>query len=300
MPRNLLSRYIWLVDTIRRHHAITRQQLNELWAKSTLGNGEPLPRRTFYNYRNAIEELFGIRIEWDPATYEYYIASDSDENGNTLTDWVLNSAAMSNVLIDMQAVSDRVFLEEVPSAQRYLSLVVNALRENKEVRFSYHPYTRSLPTPGVRVRPYFLKIFRQRWYMTGLNVSDGKVKTYALDRMGEVTVSTEQFAPPLHFNAAEFVRDSFGIVFSHGPVERIVLKVNSRRAKYLRALPLHHSQDEAIHDDFSIFTYHLRVTPDLVQEILSYGPEIVVLEPAPLRAMIKESLKHSLDNYEQL
>lgn len=299
MAKNLFNRYLWIVDTIRRHHTITMRQLNELWTRSAFSDGDPIPRRTFYNYRAAIEELFGIKIECNPSTFEYFIADDSDESGNSLTDWVLNSATMSNVLADMQSISDKVFLEEVPSARRYLGLVTDALKENREVRFSYHPYTRSLPTPGVRVRPYFLKIFRQRWYMTGYNVADAKVKTYALDRMDEVTISAEHFAPPANFNPAEFVRDSFGIVFSHGPVHRVMLKVASRRAKYFRALPLHPSQDEAIHDEFSIFTFKLRITPDFVQELLSYGPEITVLEPPTLRAMMVDSLKQSLKNYSQ-
>ncbi|MDE6371507.1 MAG: WYL domain-containing protein, partial [Duncaniella sp.] len=74
MARNLLSRYVWLIDTIKRYGNITREELNRLWMLSPLGEGEPLPRRTFYNYRNAIEELFGITIQCNPATYEYFIA----------------------------------------------------------------------------------------------------------------------------------------------------------------------------------------------------------------------------------
>ena len=60
MARNLLSRYIWLVDTIRRYGSITRRQLDEAWVRSVYSDGEPLPRRTFYNYRAAIEELFNM------------------------------------------------------------------------------------------------------------------------------------------------------------------------------------------------------------------------------------------------
>lgn len=299
MARDLLNRYVWIVDTIRRHHTITRRELDDRWARSVYGNGEPLPRRTFYNYRNAIEELFGIRIAFNASTYEYYIENDldGDEQHSDITDWVLNSATMSNVMADMQSIADRVFLEDVPSARHYLSPIINALRDSHPVRFTYHPYTRSLPTPGVSVEPYFIKIFRQRWYLTGRNIADGKIKTYALDRMSELSVSTETFTPPAHFDAREFVRDSFGIVFSHGDVHRVVIKVSSRRAKYIRALPFHHSQTEAIHDEFSIFTYRLRLTPDFVQELLSYGPEITVLEPPALRAMMIDSLNRTLDNY---
>ena len=41
MARNLLNRYIWIIDTIHRHGRITRSELNELWKKSSYSNGEP-------------------------------------------------------------------------------------------------------------------------------------------------------------------------------------------------------------------------------------------------------------------
>lgn len=115
MPKNLFSRYIWIIDTIRRHGAITRDQLNELWCRADVSDGERLPRRTFYNYRNAIEELFKINIECDPSTYEYYIDNGGDKHDDSVTEWMLNSAAMSNMLTDARSVSHRVFLEDVPS-----------------------------------------------------------------------------------------------------------------------------------------------------------------------------------------
>ncbi|MCM1110099.1 MAG: WYL domain-containing protein [Clostridium sp.] len=297
MAKNLLNRYVWIIDTIRRHSTISRRELNEYWMRSPYSNGEPLARRTFYNYRQAIEDLFGIRIVVSPSTYEYSIANDETAESATLTDWVLNSASMSDTMVEMQHIADRIFLEEVPSARLFLSPITKAMRDYHPVRFSYHPYNRSLPTPGVAIEPYFLKIFRQRWYLTGRNQTDGKIKTYALDRMSELTVSTSTFAPPPDFDPREFVRDAFGIIFTQGPVHQVSLRVDSRRAKYFRALPLHCTQDEAIHDSFSIFTYRLRLTPDFVQEILSYGPDITVLGPPELKAMVVKSLKESLANY---
>ena len=81
MAKNLIAKYIWIVDTIERHGAITRERLSELWSQSDFSNGEPLPRRSFYNYRNGIADTLGIDIECNPATYEYYIAHDGTENG---------------------------------------------------------------------------------------------------------------------------------------------------------------------------------------------------------------------------
>ena len=299
MARNLLGRYLWIIDTIRRFGSIRRDTLNDLWMRSPHSDGEPLARRTFYNYRNAIEELFSISIQCNKATYEYYIDT-CDDHREGVTDWLLNTFATGDALSGAAEISDLIFLEDIPSARRYLPRVVSALREHHPVKFTYRPYTRSTPTTGVEVEPYFLKLFRQRWYLTGRNTLDRKIKTYALDRMEDVTVSNMVYQPDPAFNAEEYVSGNFGIIFSQGEIKEIAIKTDSRQAKYLRALPLHPSQREAIHDSYSVFYYRLRLTPDLVQEILSMGPGVTVVSPPELRAMVVQSLHATLDNYESI
>ena len=58
MAHDLFSRYIWLIDTLRNYGSLTRTEINKLWMRAPYSNGAPLPRRTFYTYRNAIEDLF--------------------------------------------------------------------------------------------------------------------------------------------------------------------------------------------------------------------------------------------------
>ena len=299
MSKDLFSRYIWLIDTIKRYGKITREELNARWKRSPYSNGEALPRRTFYNYRMAIEEIFKVNIECNPSTFEYYI-DEGNEHNESVTDWLLNSAAMSNVLSDSREISNRIYLENVPSAREYLSIVIDALKENHPIKFSYQPFSRLSANDDVVVEPYFLKIFKQRWYVTGRNVQEDALKTYALDRMKNVVLETTKFKMPEDFDVEEFSRDSFGIIFTQGEVKHIAIKTSEREAKYLRALPLHHSQHEMIHDAYSIFYYRLRITPDFVQELLSRGPQITVLDPPELKAMMVSSLKESLANYENL
>ena len=298
MSKDLFNRYIWLVDTIKRYGCITREELNARWKKSPFSNGEALPRRTFYNYRMAIEELFKINIECNPSTFEYYI-DESDAHSESVTNWLLNSAATSNVLSDSRDVAHRIFLENVPSARDYLSIVIDALKEYHQIKFSYQPYSRLSATHDIIVEPYFLKIFRQRWYVTGRNVKEDKVKTYALDRMKDVVVMQECFEMPDDFDAEQYIKYSYGIIFSQGEIKNVAIKTDSRQAKYIRALPLHHSQQEIIHDSYSIFNYKIRITPDFMQELLSFGPSIVVMEPPELKAMIVTSLEETLANYKK-
>lgn len=298
MAKDLLNRYVWLVDTIRRYGRITRRELDDCWRRSRFSDGmSPLPRRTFYNYRQAIEDLFDINIQCDQSTFEYYIA-DEDAHNESVTEWLLNSAATNDVLSSSREISKKIFLEDVPSAREHLATVIGALKTLSPLRFDYHPYTRSTPTRGITVEPYFLKIFRQRWYLTGRVTSENKIKTYALDRISSPVVLTETFEPDPAFDPEAYSRDSFGIIFSQGEVKDIVIRTDPRQAKYFRALPLHHSQQEMVHDDFSHFNYRMRITDDFVAELLSYGPKITVVSPPELRAIIRDRLTSSLANYQ--
>lgn len=297
MAKDLLNRYVWLVDTIRRYGRISRRELDDCWRRSRFSYGDaPLPRRTFYNYRQAIADLFGITIECDQSTFEYYIA-DEDSHNESVTEWLLNSAATNDVLSSSREISKKIFLEDVPSAREYLATVIGALKNRSPLKFDYHPYTRSMPTRDLIVEPYFLKIFRQRWYLTGRVVAENRIKTYALDRISSAVVLPETFTPDPSFDAETYSRDSFGIIFSQGDVKDIVIRTDPRQAKYFRALPLHHSQQEMVHDNFSNFSYRLRITDDFVAELLSYGPKITVVSPPELRAIIRDRLTASLENY---
>jgi hypothetical protein len=293
----LFNKYIWFVDTISRYGRITREQINELWRKSSFSYGEKsLPRRTFYSYRNAVQELFSINIECDPATFEYYI-EENDTYNESVTHWLLDSVATNDLLSSSRDISHRLFLENVPSAREYLGIFIDAVKLNRQIRFDYYSYSRSLPTQGILFEAYFLKIFRNRWYVIGRNIKENMVKTYALDRIKNASLLATEFKMPDDFIPAEYFRDSFGIVASHAAPKKVALKVVPRKAKYLRALPLHESQQEMIHDQFSIFYYTLRITDDLVEEILSCGPDVTVLDPPELRAKVITALKTSLENY---
>ena len=297
MANPTTSRCIWLVDTLRRYGRITRKQLQEAWLRSPYSEGKPLSRRTFCNHRQAAEELFRINILCDPKNFEYYI-EDNGSNSSSVTDWLLNSISLNNVLTDAREATDRIFVENVPSAREYLATVIDALKVSQRIRFDYHPYTRSLPTEGVVVEPLFIKLFKQRWYAVGRNVAEDRVKTYALDRMSDVTVLPETFEPDPTFDHANYFKDSYGIVVPPTEPRKVVLQVEPRQAKYFRALPLHSSQVETVSDKFSLFTYRIHLTDDFVEELLRYGSRVKVLEPAELRVKMKSILEESLRNYE--
>lgn len=298
MSKGLINKYIWIIDTIQRYGHITREELNRLWVKSSIGDGMPMARRTFYNYRQGIAEIFNVVVECDPSTFEYYIDSSGSEQEDKLRNWLLDAASMSGMLSDSRDVSDRIILEDVPSARGNLPVVIQAMKESCRINFSYKAYNRINIKRDIVIEPYFVRIFKQLWYVIGYNVKDEAIKTYSLDRMSDLTIRQDMFAVPEGFSAADYFKNCFGIMQSKGEPKEIVLKSTANQAKYLRALPLHHSQREEVHDSYSLFHYKLLITYDFVQEILSLGSQVQVIAPPELKAAVVNELKLALDSYD--
>lgn len=296
MNGNLISRYVWLVDILRSHGRLTRSGINNLWINSSIGDGNPLPERTFYHYRRAIEEIFKIEIACTSAG-EYYIKNEEEET-NGVTDWLLDSFAVNNLLAGTPDIADRIEIEEVPSAREFLSIAINALQNNEELRLDYSAFNRSLTEKGLEFRPYFLKRYKQRWYMIGERGKNGDIRTYALDRVKAMEPTGKKFKMPRNLKIADLLGNIVGVTSSKADERTVRLRASRTQAKYLRALPLHRSQHEELTDtDHSIFRYRLKLNYELVHEIMSLGDGITVLEPPELRLMVINELKKTLDQY---
>ena len=62
--------------------------------------------------------------------------------------------------------------------------------------------------------------------------------------------------------------------------------------------PLHESQEEIERNgEYSIFTYQMRTTFDLLQELLWNGGDVEVLEPASLRREMAEMVERMWNKY---
>lgn len=296
MPRDLISRYIWIVDTLTRYERLTRRQLNKLWRRSSLSDGADLPERTFFHYRRAIEENFHIDIACD-SQGRYYIDRDGSRQGKALTNWMLDSYAVNNAIKGSETPMDRVEIEDVPSAREFLPVVLDAIKENHKLSFTYAGFNRSRAEHGIRFLPYFLKRYKQRWYMAGVREKSGEIRTYALDRVKEMTVIDEKFVKDPEVTLEDLFGNVLGVTSSKADVRTVRLEATATQAKYFRALPLHHSQEEEVHDRYSIFTYRLKLNYELVHEVMALGEAVKVLDPPELKAMVVTELENALKRY---
>ena len=288
--QGLMSKYVWVIETIYRHKKLSFKELNELWLQDDISRGVELPKRTFDNWKDEIWDTFGICILNERrGRYRYYIENEEDIANGAVTSWLYSTISVVKTLSNSRDIKERILLENIPSGQEFLQMIIDAMKANLQLNITYRSYW-SDGECCFDVKPYCVKLFRQRWYMVAKSThayyNDKPPMIYSLDRILQLTVKQETFEMPKDWNSKEFFEGCFGVCRSLD-IEVVKLKVSALQANYIRDLKLHDTQEEVEHNDkYSIFTYRLRPEYDFQQELLRHGEDVEVLEPQWLREEI--------------
>lgn len=298
----LFNRYLWLVDIIYRRERITYEEINVCWQRSSLNVSEDdLPLRTFHNHRNAIEQMFDINIECDKRNgYQYYIGNIEDVERGGVRSWLLNTFTVKSLINESQRLQNRILFEKIPSGQKYLAPLIEAMRDSLSVEITYQSFWNDSPVT-FEIYPYCLKVFEQRWYIIAFSPYIECVLIYALDRIQNMRITEGSFKLPEDFDGESFFFDSYGIIIDNEiDVERLVIKVCGNQERYIRSLPLHHSQkEEEVTPHYTIFSYRIKLTFDLRRELLSYGADLEVLQPQWYRDEIAKIIAEQNSIYQK-
>ena len=299
MAKNFFKSYVWLLETLQSRGPLTLKEIKKLWMNCSFNeDGKELATRTFANHIASIADIFGIDIKCDRRDNTYCIENTEDLNGRGIRNWMLNALSLKSLLAEGASLHDRIFFDEVPSKDKFLSIIIQAIRDGKKVDIRYQSYRK--PEEDYFVfEPYFLKEFKRRWYLYGYKGDKDGCRMLALDRMITATITSESFILPKEFSADGYFGNIYGVrVYSDMKPERVLLKVSSMQTKYFRSLPLHRSQEEVeTHEDYSVFSYFLTTDYDFKQDLLSFGKEVEVLEPQSLRKDISNIITELNSKY---
>jgi predicted DNA-binding transcriptional regulator YafY len=183
----------------------------------------------------------------------------------------------------------RILQMAARSAGDCFQSVAGAVAQRKRLRLRY--FTRANAEHSEReVSPQRLVYYRDNWYLDAwCHLREG-LRTFALDAMAE---ARQLDAPALEVAQGDLEAhhaDSYGI-FAGAPRHLAVLRFDARRARWVAKERWHRDQEGRFLDDGS---YELRVpysnALELTMDVLKYGPDVEVLEPAELREAVAERL----------
>lgn len=165
----------------------------------------------------------------------------------------------------------------------FLTPLLEAIKMQRYAHFDYASFVSGELKPR-KVVPLLLKQYRNRWYLISFDDSKQDYITYALDRIEDLEISSEKSNRPIDFDPDNYFKHAVGITSGNSMPEDVILKVGSVAAKYLDSLPIHPSQKvKEMNDDHFVFSLRVSITEELIREILSYGGEVLVVEPKELK-----------------
>ena len=300
MVTELLQKYIWLVQTFIRagQSGLALNEITDRWESRF---DLPYSRRTFNNHREAVEDVFGIKIECNRSTNRYYIDySDDVSDENAESAWLINTFTVNSMLsLGKQRLSGRVSVEDIPSGHLHLTGIMEAMTEGVEIEIDYQKYT-SENAETLTLRPYAVKEFAKRWYLIAFCIEREGLRVYGLDRVRGLRMTSRGFKMAKNFDVDELFATSFGIYLPGEKARTITFKVSEREARFLRDLPLHKSQEEIESKDGYV-TFSIFVCPDrnMIMEFCRYGSRLEVISPADIRKEIAAELSSAADIYRQ-
>jgi predicted DNA-binding transcriptional regulator YafY len=254
-------------------------------------------KRTLQRDIKEIRSVFGIEIAYSKANKGYYILQSEHENMNFQR--MMEAFDMFNSLNLSQDLAPYIHLEDrKPQGTENLYGLLHAIKNRLQIEFIYQKFWEDVNSQRV-VEPYALKEFKNRWYIMGKDHKDGNIKSFALDRLSDLKITSSKYQYPKDYNVEENYRYCFGIISpNQKDPQKIVLSFDAFQGKYIKTLPLHHTQQVLIDNEKELrIKLMLYPTFDFVMELLSFGDRMKVIEPKSFADEIKEGHKKAFEQY---
>ncbi len=298
--RAFFKRYLWLFDVIKRNRYITFKELAHKFENSDFRDDDQagFSKRTFIRDKDEILELFGVEIKYSATERGYYVV---EENSSPIKDLTLDSYRLINTYQMFEDADRYIAAEQNKSGSEHLLTVLAAIQNRKKLKFDYCKYVNESPLNRI-IEPYFIKQFKNRWYVIARDTKDLQIKAFALERIVkdiDTINPSASFDIPQNIKPDTYFKDSFGIFkLSDAKTEEIELSFKPLKGKFIKSQPLHASQTIIIDTDNELrVKLKLQITHDFIMELLSHGSEVKVIAPKSLRNMVIEEYKNTLSQY---
>ncbi|WP_210490289.1 WYL domain-containing protein [Rufibacter aurantiacus] len=182
----------------------------------------------------------------------------------------------------------------------HIDVLYQAILRKKAITLSYQSF-RAREASSFNFHPYFLKEFRNRWFLIGIKKASQPVLTLALDRIITVEEAMVPYLDNSSINVESFFKDVIGVTVNvNEPPQTVELYVNADNAPYVLTKPLHHSQKMLERTGNGvIIQLEVQMNFELEREILGFGDCIKVLKPERLKRRIQEKMKNAAELYEK-
>jgi predicted DNA-binding transcriptional regulator YafY len=148
-------------------------------------------------------------------------------------------------------------------------------------------------------QPYLFEpaILSEGVYVVGFSLSHKELRTFKVERIFRVTLTTRSFQRPENLNVDELVRFAWGIWYGK-PEHDVCLHFQPRVARRVKET-LWHPQQQVSDLPNGGVEWHVQVagTQELIPWIRGWGPDVEVISPPELRQTIADDVRLAAEIY---
>ena len=194
-----------------------------------------------------------------------------------------------------------------------LAGLFTAIKLKSVVTIHYHKFDEE-GARSTEVTPHLLKEYNNRWFLIASACDTAKILTFALDRIDSFEENHRAQFRRAPDDLLERFEDIIGMTYNEdAKVEKIIFWVSDISKGYIKTKPIHDSlrcltgyKDSILSKAYphlqggEVFRIDCTENYELIRELCSFGPELIVLEPAHIRNRIHERLNQMVANYDRI
>ena len=296
--RGTIKRYTAIIEKVGNNQFPSAQEILDFLEDL----GFSISKRTLERDFDAIRNEFGIEITYNSSKRGYFIDEERSIEVDRFLRFleIVNTAdILSESLSESKETLNYIHFDQGGGFKglEHLTNLLQAIRENREIKFKHYSYQRKSSRPYT-MQPYLIKEYQNRWYVVGWVKGMKAFRTFGVDRLEKLTVTTKTFQRDEKVNLIERFNQTIGVVYGDSKLEEVVLWISPSQVPYIKSLPWHTSQKILEETDkgmkIALFVYP---NYELIQQILMHHATVKVLEPSWLQEEVKKKLEAALGNY---
>lgn len=288
MKQNLsrLVRYMLIINKLSgRQKYVPANELFTYLDSQMLSRGfeAGMTLRTLQRDINDIEKVFGIEIK-NYRGKGYYIAENLEDTEIRYKELLMNFDLLTSISGDSNSEGYILPEHHRPKGSDQIPTLIKAIKNHSVITYTYTLVRHDNKELSKKVKPYFLKESLGLWYLIAMD-ENNEIKSYGIDRITNLGITDETFKKDSSINPNELYRNSYGIWDAPDkPIEEVELKYDALDGSFLKAMPLHSSQEILVdnEDEFRI-RLKIKITKDFVMALLSRSRSLTVIKPESLR-----------------
>jgi predicted DNA-binding transcriptional regulator YafY len=255
-------------------------------------------RKRLFRYLNTDDTLHLFRMnDEERHKVQDAIRVLNDYEGEPLYDWArMFLMQVEGGMFDEDS-SSIVSFQSNPDLKglSHFGKLLQAIISKRVLRMRYTPFGKDTIT--VKIHPYHLKQYNDRWYLIGFVEGYHTYGHYPLDRIEDFEEIAVKYQEPEE-DFEGYFDDVVGVTVPEGDSQDIIIKVYKESMGFFTTKPLHLSQRVIEKsNDYMIITINVKTNYELDSKILSFGPSVEILSPESYRTHISDKIRAMNENY---